>query len=138
MLSGFGLQVTERGARSYVVQYRIGRKSRRIAIKDVLKFKDAKKEARKLLGEAATGGDPLARRRKEPAIASNTLKAVAQEYFKRERARVRTMDDREATFERLIFPRLEAANARPRFTISLKRSTQNLQLSTSSPADYPI
>jgi hypothetical protein len=26
---------------------------------------------------------------------------------------------------------LEAANARPRFTISLKRSTQNLQLSTS-------
>jgi len=33
---------------------------------------------------------------------------------------------------------LEAANARPRFTISLKRSTQNLQLSTSCPADYPI
>jgi hypothetical protein len=33
---------------------------------------------------------------------------------------------------------LDAANARPRFTISLKRSTQNLQLSTSSPADYPI
>jgi len=25
-----------------------------------------------------------------------------------------------------------------RFTISLKRSTQNLQLSTSWPADYPI
>ncbi len=33
---------------------------------------------------------------------------------------------------------LEAAKARPRFTISLKRSTQNLQLSTSSSADYPI
>ena len=33
---------------------------------------------------------------------------------------------------------LEAANARPRFTISLKRSTQNLPLSTSSLADYPI
>jgi hypothetical protein len=33
---------------------------------------------------------------------------------------------------------LEVATARPRFTISLKRSTQNLQLSTSSPADYPI
>ena len=30
-------------------------------------------------------------------------------------------------------------NARgPRFTITLKRSTQNLQLSTSRPADYPI
>jgi hypothetical protein len=33
---------------------------------------------------------------------------------------------------------LEAAKARPRFTISLKRSTQNRQLSTSWPADYPI
>jgi hypothetical protein len=33
---------------------------------------------------------------------------------------------------------LEAANADLVFTISLKRSTPNLQLSTSSPADYPI
>ena len=36
---------------------------------------------------------------------------------------------------------LEAANARPRFTISLKRSTQNLQLSTSrrpiTPSSHP-
>jgi hypothetical protein len=38
----------------------------------------------------------------------------------------------------LLLLMLEAANARPRFTISLKRSTQNLPLSTSSPADYPI
>jgi hypothetical protein len=38
----------------------------------------------------------------------------------------------------LLLLMLEAANARPRFTISLKRSTQNLQLSTSCPADYPI
>jgi hypothetical protein len=29
-------------------------------------------------------------------------------------------------------------NHGPRFTISLKRSTQNLQLSTNWPADYPI
>jgi hypothetical protein len=33
---------------------------------------------------------------------------------------------------------LEAANHGPRFTISLKRSTPNLQLSNSRPADYPI
>jgi len=33
---------------------------------------------------------------------------------------------------------LEAAQREPRFTISLKRSTQNLQLSTRTPADYPI
>jgi hypothetical protein len=38
----------------------------------------------------------------------------------------------------LLLLMLEAAKARPRFTISLKRSTQNLQLSTRTPADYPI
>jgi hypothetical protein len=33
---------------------------------------------------------------------------------------------------------LEAVDTDLVFTISLKRSTQNLPLSTSSPADYPI
>src|SRR5271156_3545982 len=38
----------------------------------------------------------------------------------------------------LLLLMLEAAHADLVFTISLKRSTQNLQLSTSWPADYPI
>jgi hypothetical protein len=38
----------------------------------------------------------------------------------------------------LLLLMLEAVNADLVFTISLKRSTQNLQLSTSWPADYPI
>jgi hypothetical protein len=38
----------------------------------------------------------------------------------------------------LLLLMLEAAHTVPRFTISLKRSTQILQLSTRSPADYPI
>jgi len=38
----------------------------------------------------------------------------------------------------LLLLMLEAANADLVFTISLKRSTLNLQLSTSWPADYPI
>jgi len=33
---------------------------------------------------------------------------------------------------------LEALTTETSFHLSLKRSTQNLQLSTSSPADYPI
>jgi hypothetical protein len=36
----------------------------------------------------------------------------------------------------LLMP--EAVHTDLVFTISLKRSTQNLQLSTGSPADYPI
>jgi hypothetical protein len=37
----------------------------------------------------------------------------------------------------LLLLMLEAVHTDLVFTISLKRSTQNLQLSTSSPADYP-
>jgi hypothetical protein len=38
----------------------------------------------------------------------------------------------------LLLLMLEAVDTDLVFTISLKRSTQNLQLSTNSPADYPI
>jgi hypothetical protein len=38
----------------------------------------------------------------------------------------------------LLLLMLEAVTTDLVFTISLKRSTQNLQLSTSWPADYPI
>ena len=38
----------------------------------------------------------------------------------------------------LLLLMLEAVHTDLVFTISLKRSTQNFQLSTSSPADYPI
>jgi hypothetical protein len=38
----------------------------------------------------------------------------------------------------LLLLMLEAVHTDLVFTISLKRSTQNLQLSTTSPADYPI
>jgi len=38
----------------------------------------------------------------------------------------------------LLLLMLEAEHTDLVFTISLKRSTQNLQLSTSWPADYPI
>jgi integrase len=107
-LKGFGLQVTAAGKRTCVIQYRAGRKSRRMAIGglDVLGLQAARKEAKKRLGEVAKGGDPLATRREEKASASNTLKSVADEYFRRERARVRSMDNRAATFARLIFPEL--------------------------------
>ena len=40
------------------------------------------------------------------AAKTNTLKMVATDYFKREGKKIRTMKEREFTFERLIFPRL--------------------------------
>jgi integrase len=108
-MPGFGLMVTRNGARSYVVQYRAHSRSRRLTLDaGALSLDAARREARKHLGEVAKGGDPLTERRRESAAASDTLRAVAEAYFRREGKRIRTMDERRRTLERLVFPSLGA------------------------------
>ena len=59
-LPGFGLMVTASGHKSYVVQYRAARASRRVTISGVLPLDKARKEAKGVLGAVARGGDPRA------------------------------------------------------------------------------
>jgi integrase len=97
--------VTAAGHKSFVVQYRAGPRSRRMTLKAGLTLDQARKEATKIVGDVARGGDPLAQRRKIEASAQNTLQSVAEEYFKREGMRLRTIDERRRTFEKLIYPK---------------------------------
>jgi integrase len=114
---GFGLMITETGAKSFVCQYRAGRVSRRMTIKDVLTVEAARKLAKRFLGQAAEGKDPLAERRKQEGEAENSLKSICEEYLKREAKNLRTADHRRAELERLIYPSLGA-----RQIDSIKRS----------------
>jgi integrase len=105
-LPSFGLVVTERGAKSYVIQYRSGHISRRYTINSVLGLEDARREARAILGMVARGHDPVQERRRASDASRNTLRSVCERYLVREGGKLRTTAKRQANLERLVYPTL--------------------------------
>jgi integrase len=75
-----------------------------MTFKPGLTLMQARKEAKKAIGTVAKGGDPLSERRKKEGEATNTLKAIAEDYFKREGHKLRSAEQRKKTFERLVYP----------------------------------
>ena len=94
---GFGLLVLPSGQRRYIVQYRVAGRSTRMTFKPGLTLTEARKEAKAALGAVAKGRDPLAERRRQDGAATNTLKAITEEYLKRECGMTRDADGN-ATF----------------------------------------
>jgi integrase len=108
---GLGLVVTKGGHRSYVVQYRNrSGKSRRMTPPPPgpPTLTAARSWAKKVVGQIADGRDPLKEKQQAASAGKNTLKAICEEYLEREGGKLRTADDRRATFERLIYPSLGA------------------------------
>jgi integrase len=100
------------GAKSWAVRYRLGGIPRRFVIGPypLLGLAKARELAREALIEADRGRDPgeqrKAARRKAESTAASTLKAVAEEYLSREGKKLRTVNQRRAILERLVYPRL--------------------------------
>ena len=108
-LKGFGLRVSPRGRKTFIIQYRHGGRSQRIRIGQhgsITAF-DARRDARILLGEIAQGASPAKKARQTRN--SPTLSIVA-ERFMREHAAVRlkptTQSDYRHNLKAYILPAL--------------------------------
>lgn len=85
-LPGFGLRVTAGGSRSYIAQGRVRGRTRRVTLgrHGILTAEQARKKAKKVLGDMADGHDPVAERKRRTAVAV-TLRDVAEDYIENKR-----------------------------------------------------
>ncbi len=81
-LPGFGLRVLPSGHKGYVVQYRAGRRSRRISLgpSTVLTCEQARTRAIGIIAAARNGGDPAAKRDADRRAV--TVKDLAERFDK--------------------------------------------------------
>lgn len=95
-LKGFGVRITARGVKTFVLQRRVNGKERRITIGRLgpLTAEQARREATKLLGAIATGRDPVAER-KQARIEAVTLGEAFAEYLTGHELRPKTVKDYE-------------------------------------------
>ncbi len=117
---GFGLMITANGRRSFLFQYRNSKgQSKRASLSGTTKLADAHKWADIIQGNVAKGVDPVEKKRKEKAEQSTRgkFKTIAEEYLKREWAKIRSMDQRKTVLERLVYPEIG-----DKVAVKLKRS----------------
>ena len=89
---GFGLRIRYGGKRTWVVQYRIGGKQRRVTLGTVnsLDPEKARRAARDRLAQVTLGGDPQADKLVARAKAKVTLGAIIDRYLTARSAKLRT------------------------------------------------
>jgi integrase len=94
---GFGLRVRETGARSWVFQYKMGQKTRRLVIGHATAIKVAR--AREIAGElharVKLGGDPAAEKRVQIERSAHTFAALVRRYLDYHKVNVRERTFRE-------------------------------------------
>lgn len=108
--NGLYVVVHPSGRKSYAVRYRFGGKPRKLTLAGGLTLKAARAAASDAQLEIERGRDPGAARQiarqDQRAATDNTFRAIAEEYLKREGARLRSATWRQKALERLVYPTL--------------------------------
>lgn len=114
-VKGFGLLVTEQGSKSFIVKYRAGSgrsaPTRRVTIGrygSPWTVEQARIEAKRILGEVASGRDPATERAEKRRGVDNdrTVAAIVGRWLKRDQAENRTVDEVRRIMTREVLPRI--------------------------------
>jgi integrase len=108
-LRGFGIRVYPSGKKTYLIQYRVGRRTRRITIGQhgALTSDEARNRAKQLLGDVARGGDPSGdkqRKMRDPTVAE-LCERFPEEYVD-QHCKPTTARDYRSIIRRFIKPKL--------------------------------
>ena len=109
-LKGFGVKVTPKGKKSFLVQYRPGGRgtpTRKVYLGPygTLTLHQARTEATRILGQRAEGRDPAAERRDEKRKArTDRVPDVLQEFFEKHVVNNRTREEIERALRRDVEP----------------------------------
>jgi integrase len=117
---GFGLRLRKSGARSWIVQYKLGKQNRRITLGSpaLIDFTRARSSARDLLAKVRLGRDPQDEKQRARVMASETFGRHLDAYLEWKRPQVRPNSFREIT--RHLQKYGKAWHARPLSSITLR------------------
>ena len=90
-MAGFGLRLRSGGSRTFIVQYKIGAKHRRITLGNAFKVTtdDARKQAKQIFGKVVGGHDPANERATRVAEASTGFGATVADFLQAQAGRIR-------------------------------------------------
>lgn len=90
-LPSFGVRIRKGGSRTWVVQFRVGMKQRRLSLGSVhlLDATTARQRARDVLAAVRLGRDPAGEKAEGRARASETVGAALQSYLARQKSRLK-------------------------------------------------
>jgi integrase len=90
-IPGFGLRLRERGSRTWIFQYALGNKQRRVTFGryPALSAEDARKQAGQLHAKVKLGSDPATEKVESRARASETFEATVHPFLKRQKRRLK-------------------------------------------------
>jgi integrase len=90
-MPGFGLRLREGGARTFIAQYKIGEKHRRMTLGNASKVtaEAARRAARAAFAKVASGHDPANEKAVRKAEAAHTFGAVIEDFIAQQAAHVR-------------------------------------------------